>query len=104
MYSPTLLIGAFKETFFLSISIPDFANNSSVNFLVVIVPNNLPDSPAFAESSSLANSSIFLAVSRASACNFSCLALILAKFFSLFSKAPLVATSATDCGSKKFLA
>ena len=65
VYSPTLLIGAFKETFFLSISIPDFANNSSVNFLVVIVPNNLPDSPAFAESSSLANSSIFLAVSRA---------------------------------------
>lgn len=32
LYSPTLLIGAFKETFFLSTLIPDLARSSSANF------------------------------------------------------------------------
>ena len=101
---PNLLIGASREIVFLSTSIPNLALISSANFLVVIAPNNLPDSPAFAENSIEPKSSIFFASSKASACNFSCFALILAKFFSLFSLAPFVAISAKFCGNKKFLA
>jgi len=47
-YSPSWLIGLFKERVFLSISKPVFSFKISANFFVVIAPNNFPVSPALA--------------------------------------------------------
>ena len=95
---PTWLIGLSKIIDFLSISIPHFASNSSESFLVVIVPNNFPDSPALALNEIVSIFSISSLVANASWCNFSAFALILAIFLSLWAKAPGVATSAKEFG------
>ena len=101
---PTLLIGLSSVINFLSTSTPQSVWISSASFLVVIVPNNFPLSPAFAESLITSSFSIFSAVSSASACNFSALALILAISLSRASREPFVATCAKLEGSRKFLA